>query len=70
MYKFCNDNIKGIRLFIVNGDTMNSIHAYLVERFQTAKVVSSTRNYQRKCISQSMKMLWAVSEYQVKMSLI
>ena len=57
MYKFCNDNIKGIRFCIVNGDTMNSIHASLVERFQTVKVVPSTRSYQRTCISQSMKML-------------
>ena len=46
MYKFCNDNIKGISFYIVNGDTLyNSVHASLVERFQGVKTVLGTRSY-------------------------
>ena len=45
MYKFCNYNIKEINFCIVNGDTMNSIHASLVERFQAVKTVPGTRTY-------------------------
>ena len=45
MYKFCNDNIKGISFCIVNGGTMNYIRASLVERFQAVKTVPGTRSY-------------------------
>ena len=45
MYKFCNDNIKGISFCIVNGYTLNSIHAPVVERFQAVKTGSGTRSY-------------------------
>ena len=46
MCKFCNDNIKGIVFCIVNGDTMISIHASLVERFLAVKTVPGTRYHQ------------------------
>ena len=45
MHNFCNDNIKGISFCFVNGDTMNSIRASLVERFQAVKTVPGTRCY-------------------------
>ena len=45
MYKFHNDNIKGISFCIVNGDIMNTIHASLVERFQAVKSVPCTSSY-------------------------
>ena len=34
-----------INFCIVNGDTMNSIHASLVERFQAVKTAPGTRTY-------------------------
>ena len=45
IYKFCNDNIKGISFCIVNDDTMNNICTSLVERFQAVTTVPSTRSY-------------------------
>ena len=57
MYKFCNYNIKEINFCIVNGDTMNSIHASLVERFQAVKTVPGTYLEPITSMSQSMKML-------------
>ena len=47
MYKFCKDISKGTSFCIVNGDTMNSIHASLVERFQLLKSVPGTRSYHK-----------------------
>ena len=46
MCKFCNNNIKGIVFCIVNGDTVISIHASLVERFLAVKTVPGTRYHQ------------------------
>ena len=45
MYKFYNDNIKGISFCVVNGATMNAIHASLVQRFQAVKSVPCTSSY-------------------------
>ena len=44
MDKFCNRNIKGISFCIVNGDTMNSIRASVVERFLAVKTVPGIRS--------------------------
>ena len=45
MDKICNHNTKGISFCIVNGDTMNSIHASVIERFLVVKTVPGIRSY-------------------------